>query len=173
MKSLFLRKVHLWPRFQVIVSKNLALSNSNVVELRQPMSEAMDIIQQSLVQCMEETLTELRRSNSTIDVGEFTIENSFFKSFDAIIRRQLDPIWHRVSPASKQLVGDLKILRQLLTYLTAYDCVSFYSFVETVIAANTSHDGKQVRQSQWLLTEAGNRAIEVSHRCFICSFLGR
>ncbi|KAI8638095.1 hypothetical protein BD408DRAFT_485756 [Parasitella parasitica] len=159
MKSLFLRKVHLWPRFQITVSEDLANTNDNVVELRQPMSESMDIIQQSLVQCMEETLTELRRSNPSIDVGEFTIENSFFKSFDAIVRRQLDPIWHRVTSASKQLVGDLKILRQLLGYLTTYDCVSFYSFLETIIAANSAQDGKQIKQSQWLLYEAGNRAI--------------
>ncbi|GAN08149.1 DNA repair endonuclease XPF [Mucor ambiguus] len=164
MKSLFLRKVHLWPRFQVTVTEDLAKTNNNVIELRQPMTESMDIIQQSLVQCMEETLAELRRANPQIDVGEFTIENSFFKSFDAIVRRQLDPIWHRVSSASKQLVGDLKILRQLLGYLATYDCVSFYSFIETVIAANTAHDGKQIKQSQWLLYEAGNRAITAARK---------
>lgn len=78
------------------------------------MTPALDTIQTGLVQCMEETLAELRRANPTIDVGELKIENSFFKSFDIIIRHQLDPIWHRVSFASKQLVGDLKILRQLL-----------------------------------------------------------
>ncbi|KAL7330954.1 DNA repair protein RAD16, variant 2 [Mucor circinelloides] len=164
MKSLFLRKVHLWPRFQITVTEDLAKTNDNVIELRQPMSESMDIIQQSLVQCMEETLAELKRANAQIDIGEFTIENSFFKSFDAIVRRQLDPIWHRVSSASKQLVGDLKILRQLLGYLTTYDCVSFYSFIETVIAANTAQDGKQIKQSQWLLYEAGNRAITTARK---------
>lgn len=42
-----------------------------------------------------------------------------------------------------------------------YDCVSFYSFVETVITANTPQEGKQTRQSQWLFLEAGNRVIEV------------
>jgi DNA excision repair protein ERCC-4 len=63
---------------------------------------------------MEETLVAIRRGNSKVDVSELNIENSFFKSFDALVRRQLDPIWHQVSSASKQLVGDLKILRQLL-----------------------------------------------------------
>ncbi|RCH96468.1 hypothetical protein CU098_009318, partial [Rhizopus stolonifer] len=164
MKSLFLRKVHLWPRFQVLVSDNLSTSDSNIVELRQPMTESMDIIQQNLVQCMEETLQELRRANPTIDLEEFTIENSFFKSFDTLVRRQLDPIWHRVSSASKQLVGDLKVLRQLLGYLTTYDCVSFYSFIETIIAANTSVNGKQVKQSQWLFLEAGSKAISTARK---------
>ncbi|CAO3677620.1 unnamed protein product [Rhizopus microsporus] len=159
MKALFLRKVHLWPRFQLTVSENLSKVDGNVVELRQPMTEAMDTIQQCLVECMEATLAELRRTNPHVDVGEFTIENSFFKSFDVIVRRQLDPMWHRLSPASKQLVDDLKILRQLLGYLTSYDCVTFYSFMETVIAANAPNDIRQTRQSQWLFTDAGNRAV--------------
>ncbi|KAI9337340.1 hypothetical protein BD770DRAFT_422590 [Pilaira anomala] len=164
LKSMFLRKVHLWPRFQMTVSENLSQTNNDVIELRQPLSESLEIIQQSLVQCMEDTLSELRRSNPTIDVGEIKIENSFFKSFDTIVRRQLDPIWHQVSSASKQLVGDLKILRQLLGYLTTYDCVSFYSFIETVIAANTPQEGRQMRQSEWLYLEAGNRAIETARK---------
>ncbi|GAA5808344.1 hypothetical protein MFLAVUS_001734 [Mucor flavus] len=152
LKSLFLRKVHLWPRFQVLVAENLSQTNNDVIELRQPLTESLEIIQQSLCQCMDETLSELRRSNPTIDVAEIKVENSFFKSFDLIVRRQLDPIWHRVSPASKQLVGDLKILRQLL------------SFIETVIAANTPQEGRQMRQSQWLFLESGNRAIETARK---------
>ncbi|KAI9476071.1 MAG: hypothetical protein EXX96DRAFT_575678, partial [Benjaminiella poitrasii] len=164
LKTLLLRKVHVWPRFQVLVAECLSSTSNNVIELRQPMTEAMQVIQQNLVHCLEETLTELRRSNPTIDVGEFTMENAFSRSFDQVVRRQLDPIWHRVSPASKQLVGDLKILRQLLNYLTTYDCVSFYSFIETVIAANTSYDGKQVRQSQWLFLEAGDKVITTARK---------
>lgn len=96
-----------------------------------------------------------------MDVEDFTIENSFFKSFHTIVRRQLDPVWHRVSPATKQLVSDLGVLQELLNYLTQYDCVSFYSFIETIIASNTSKDGRQVRQSQWLFLDAADKAISV------------
>jgi len=49
-------------------------------------------------------------------VSEFTVENAVHKSFDGIIRQQLDPMWHRVSARSKQLINDLKTLRKLLTY---------------------------------------------------------
>lgn len=161
MKALFLRRVHLWPRFQLVVSENLTTAvNGDVIELRQPMTESMDLIQQSLVECMEATLSELRRMNPQLDVGEF--EHAFFKSFDVIVRRQLDPVWHRLSPTSKQLVDDLKTLRQLLGYLTAYDCVTFYSFMETIIAANAPSDARQTRHSQWLFLDAGNRAVSVS-----------
>ncbi|KAG1143281.1 hypothetical protein G6F37_006756 [Rhizopus arrhizus] len=163
MKALFLRRVHLWPRFQLVVSENLTTAvNGDVIELRQPMTESMDLIQQSLVECMEATLSELRRMNPQLDVGEF--EHAFFKSFDVIVRRQLDPVWHRLSPTSKQLVDDLKTLRQLLGYLTAYDCVTFYSFMETIIAANAPSDARQTRHSQWLFLDAGNRAVSEARK---------
>ena len=47
---------------------------------------------------------------------ELTVENAFFKSFDSLIRNQLDPIWHRIGFKTKQLVNDLKTLRKLLKY---------------------------------------------------------
>lgn len=34
-----------------------------------------------------------------------------FRSFDDIVRRQLNPIWHTVSPKTKQVVADLRTLR--------------------------------------------------------------
>ena len=51
-----------------------------------------------------------------VDVSEFTVENAIYRSFDGIVRQQLDPIWYRVSVRSKQLIGDIKTLRKLLTY---------------------------------------------------------
>jgi len=45
------------------------------------------------------------------------VENGLFKSFDEIVRRQLDPIWHTLGKKTKQLVSDLKTLRKLLDYL--------------------------------------------------------
>ncbi|KAI9492695.1 hypothetical protein BDB00DRAFT_826788 [Zychaea mexicana] len=166
LKTLQLRKVHLWPRFQVLVSDNLAQASVDVVELRQPMTDKMDTIQKALVECMEATLSEVRRQNTMVDVQEFTIENSFFRSFDMIIRRQLDPIWHRISPATKQLVGDLNTLRRLLSYLTAYDPVSFFYQLQVVITSNSAKDGAPTRQSQsqWLFLDAADKAISTARK---------
>lgn len=49
-----------------------------------------------------------------LDLDELNVENAYFRSFDLIVRRQLDPVWHKVGPKTKQLVNDLSILRQLL-----------------------------------------------------------
>lgn len=42
------------------------------------------------------------------------MENAMFRVFDTLIRKQLDPVWHRLGPKTKQLVADLSTLRQLL-----------------------------------------------------------
>jgi DNA excision repair protein ERCC-4 len=52
------------------------------------------------------------------------VENALFKSFDTIVRMQLEPIWHKTSKRTRALVTDLQTLRKLLSYLVSYDCVS-------------------------------------------------
>ena len=52
---------------------------------------------------------------SQLDLDDLNVDNAYFRSFDAIVRRQLDPVWHKVGPRTKQLVGDLATLRRLLT----------------------------------------------------------
>ncbi|ORX60262.1 hypothetical protein DM01DRAFT_1332415 [Hesseltinella vesiculosa] len=164
LKILQLRHVELWPRFQVVVAENLSKGNEEVIELRQPMTPAMDKIQNALVECMETTMSEVRRANSRVDVPEYTFENALFKSFDMVIRQQLDPVWHQISPDTKHLVGDLRILRQLIAYLTDYDSITFNSFIETIIYTNSAPTGSKARQSQWLYLDAADRFITAARK---------
>ncbi|KAF9208092.1 hypothetical protein BGZ49_009787 [Haplosporangium sp. Z 27] len=154
MKLLYLRKVNLWPRFHVTVTESLESHATDVIEIRQPMTKAMKAIQSSIIDCMDVCLQELRRSSSAIeiDIDDFTVEKALFKSFDVIIRRQLDPIWHRVSSKTKQLVGDLKTLRNLLGYLVSYDSVNFNLYLETILATHKPTSG-----SYWLLTDPADK----------------
>lgn len=48
-----------------------------------------------------------------LDVEDLTVENALFRTFDAVVRAQLDPVWHTVGPKTKQLVSDLTTLRKL------------------------------------------------------------
>ncbi|TPX66046.1 hypothetical protein SpCBS45565_g04722 [Spizellomyces sp. 'palustris'] len=169
MKLLFLRHVFLWPRFHMRVHETLeGLGKVHVIESQVPYTQSMRDIQAGLVDCIDQCLAELRRSNPTIDAEEFTVENAFFRSFDQLIRVQLDPIWHRVSQKTKQLVGDLKILRKLLSYLVSYDCVTFNSFLETIVAANTSEPSAVFRsdgsQSQWLFLDAAHTVLSAARQ---------
>ncbi len=76
-------------------------------------------IQKAIIEVMDACLKEMRKTNK-VDVDDLTVENGLFKSFDEIVRRQLDPIWHTLGKKTKQLVSDLKTLRKLLDYLVRY-----------------------------------------------------
>lgn len=172
MKELHLRTVHIYPRFHETVKATLENRKADVIELYQHMTESMQTIHHAIVQCMTMTLSELKRSHVTLELDDLTIENAYFKSFDAVVRRQLDPVWHKVGPRTKQLVSDLSTLRRLLTYLLTYDAFSFHEYLETLIACNTtSFSGeKRLNQSPWMLTDAANIIFQTAkRRCYTLS----
>lgn len=76
--------------------------HAQVVELELEMTEAMTDIYEALTELLDSCIQELRRSNK-IDSTQLTLENGLFKSFDDIVRRQLDSVWHTVSTKTKQV----------------------------------------------------------------------
>lgn len=101
------------------MSSDLEASPPEVVDVRVPMTGAMRGIQGAILGAMDACLKELRLTNK-VDVEDLTVENGLFKSFDEIVRRQLDPIWHTLGMKTKQLVADLRTLRKLADYLVRY-----------------------------------------------------
>ncbi|KIK33817.1 hypothetical protein CY34DRAFT_813357, partial [Suillus luteus UH-Slu-Lm8-n1] len=163
MKELQLRRVHIYPRFHEDVKNTLETRKADAIELYQRLTEPMEAIHHVIVQCMTVTLSELKRSNKTI-------KSAYFRSFDAVVRRQLDPVWHKVGPRTKQLVGDLATLRRLLTYLLSYDALAFHAYLETLVASNTTTvtGAAKQHQSPWMLTDAANVIFSTAkRRCYI------
>ncbi len=66
----------------------------------------MSAIYDAISDLMDSCVKELRKSNK-IDTSELTLEHGLFKSFDDIVRRQLDSVWHTVSPKTKQVCSHL------------------------------------------------------------------
>ncbi|KAJ3161348.1 hypothetical protein HDU86_007130 [Geranomyces michiganensis] len=168
MKTLFLRHVFLWPRFHMTVQENVEKGKVELHECKVKLTQPMKEIQAGLIDCIDQCLAELRRSNPTIDADELTVENAFFRSFDQIVRSQLDPVWHRVSSKTRSLVADLKILRRLLSYLISYDCVTFNSFLETIVAANATDASavfrSEANQSPWLLLDSAQLVLQAARQ---------
>ncbi|KAF8959813.1 hypothetical protein BDZ97DRAFT_1836010 [Flammula alnicola] len=172
MKELQLRNVHIFPRFHEEIKKSLERRRADVVELSQHLTEPMADIHHAIIQCMNTTLSELKRSNTSLDLDDFNIENAYFRSFEIIVRRQLDSVWHNVGPKTKQLVNDLGTLRRLLYYLLTYDALQFHSYLETLIASNTvtAAGGAKQHQSPWMLTDAANIIFQsAQRRCYTIS----
>lgn len=66
LKTLCMRRVHLWPRFHEKVHESLGQRKADVIELYQPLTPLMSEIQSAIVECMQATLNELRRSNANV-----------------------------------------------------------------------------------------------------------
>ncbi|KAK4400488.1 DNA repair endonuclease UVH1 [Sesamum angolense] len=181
LKCLFLRKLHLWPRFQlricfwspshedmlhllnkedhsleVYVSQDLERDPPEVIDIRVPMSPYMIGIQKAVIEVMDACLKEMRKTNK-VDVEDLNVENGLFKSFDEIVRRQLDPIWHTLGKRTKQLVSDLKTLRKLLDYLARYDAVTYLKYLDSLRASESF-------RSVWIFAESSYKIFEYAKK---------
>ncbi|KAK5175318.1 DNA repair protein RAD16 [Saxophila tyrrhenica] len=166
LRNLFLRKPILYPRFHVTVAKSVeGKRKAEVIELEVPMSEAMRDIQNAVLECVEVSITELKKGNTGIDVDDWNLDSALHRSFDTIIRRQLDPVWHRTSFRTKQIVRDLSLLRTILHALLTYDAVGFNKYLDTVLAASSPPPGS-TRQSQspWLFLDAAHTLFDTAKR---------
>ncbi len=157
-------------RFHADIKKSLDRKTPDIVELHKEMTDSMSEIHHAIVQCMTTTLADLKRANTMLDLDDLSIDSAYFRSFDMVVRRILDPVWHKVGPRTKQLVSDLATLRRLLAYLLTYDALAFHAYLETLIASNTTTESGAARQHQspWMLTDAANTIFQYAkRRCYI------
>lgn len=166
MKHLFVRSAYLWPRFRKAIADNLEHRKADVIELEVMMTSAMRDIQNAILECIEAVMGEIRKSHSQdLDLEEWNEDAALHRNFDQIVRRQLDPIWHRVSFRVKQLVSDLLSLRTLLHALLTYDCVTFNKYIEHIFETNnTATKAKYQDQSAWLFLEAADTIFTLARR---------
>ncbi|KAF2798883.1 DNA repair endonuclease XPF [Melanomma pulvis-pyrius CBS 109.77] len=166
MKNLFLQKPSLYPRFHVSVAKSLeGRKKAEVIELEIPMTEPMRDIQNAVLECVEVSISELRKSNAGIEMEDWTVDSALHKNFDTMIRRQLDPVWHRTSFKTRQVVRDLTLLRTILHALLTYDAVDFNKYLDTVLAASQPPPGStKQNQSPWLFLDAADTIFTTAKR---------
>ncbi|CEG44750.1 dna repair endonuclease xpf [Plasmopara halstedii] len=155
LKHLYVRNVYLYPRFHLAVNSCLMKHQPEVYEIEVSLSPSMKVMQEALLVALEATIKELQRSTKSLDAADLTMDKALAKSFSNFIRRQLDPLWHKLPFKTKQLVGDLSTLRQLLAYLPRYDAISYFSFLMSYQTMNS----QQRFPSPWLFTDAADRLL--------------
>lgn len=165
-KNLFLKKVSLWPRFHVSVAQSLeGKKKAEVIELEIPMTDSMRDIQNAIMECVEVSIHELKKGNPGLEMDDWNLESALLKSFDVMVRRQLEPNWHRVSWKTRQIVSDLTVLRGLLSSVLAYDAVSFLQHLDTIHAAHSPPPGStRQTQSPWLFLDAAQTIFDTARR---------
>ncbi|KAK2871836.1 hypothetical protein FQN49_002779 [Arthroderma sp. PD_2] len=165
LRNLFLQKTSLWPRFQVTVAGSLeGHRKAEVIELEVPMTDKMREIQNAVLECVEANIRELKKSNTGLDVGDdWTLDSALHKNFDVVIRRQLDPVWHRVTFRTRQIVSDLTVLRSILHSLLTFDAVSLNKYLDTVLSAHSAPAGStKQNHSPWLFLDAAHVLFETA-----------
>lgn len=167
MRNMFLRKASLWPRFHMSVAQSLeGKKTAEVIELEVPMTDSMSQIQAAIMECVEVSIHELKKGNSgLLDMEDWTLDSALTKNFDAVVRRQLEPSWHRLSWKTKQIVGDLTVLRGLLHSIVSLDAVSFLQQLDTILAAHKPPPGS-TRQTQppWLFLDAAQTIFDLGKK---------
>ncbi|KAK9449553.1 uncharacterized protein V1518DRAFT_416320 [Limtongia smithiae] len=177
MKHLFLRKASLWPRFQVLVAESLEVGTAtrkrrkDVIEIAVSLSPAMREIQTALLECIEACTRELRRATASLldlDDDEWAVETALSATFQQRIMRQLDPVFHRLSGRTKQIISDIGTLRQLLSAILNADCVTFLKYLDTVMSTNMPAPGRTKQNSSpWLFLDAANVVfLAARHRVY-------
>lgn len=164
--NLFLRNVVLFPRFHVSVAKSLeGKRKAEVIELEVPMTEAMRDIQNAVMECVEVSISELKKGNPGLEMEDWNLDSALHRSFDAIVRRQLDPVWHRTSYRTRQIVRDLGMLRSILHSLLMLNAVDFHKYLDTVLAASQPQQGSnRQNQSPWLFLDAAHTLFDSAKR---------
>jgi DNA excision repair protein ERCC-4 len=160
LKSLFVRRLYLYPRFRTCVIDELEQRPPIVEEMHQQLSPSMQAMQAAIATAVKSCIREIKRSTNVIEWADtqLTLENCVTTNFDFTISRQLENYWHLMKPATKQLVHDLKQLRMLFHYLLQYDCIAFYRLIQ-----NIKSMGASARfPSLWLLTPAAERLFTVA-----------
>lgn len=148
MRTLFVKKLYLWPRFHAMVKKSLSKREPEVVELHVSLTAKMSSIQSALLDIMNFIVKELKGNNKFLELDELTVENAVAKKFHKFLQQQLDPIWHQLSQRTKILIADLKTLRSLLMCLTHEDSVSFYAKLNNLRTMDYA-----VKSSGWLILD--------------------
>ncbi|KAA8569079.1 hypothetical protein EYC84_000749 [Monilinia fructicola] len=175
MRNLFLRNVSIWPRFHINVAQALeGKKKAEVIELEVSMSDSMREIQNAIMECVEVSIGELKKSNSGLDMEDWNVDSALHKQFDIVIRRQLDPVWHRVSWKTRKIANDLTVLRGMLHSLLTCDAVSFNRQLDYILAAHKPPAGStRQNQSPWLFLDAAHTIFDTAKRRVYTGKTGR
>ena len=152
MKSLFLWRLLVWPRFRAEVKAALSVCAPEVVEIEVKPTPNQKVIATALSDLMERALRDLR-ANAHIDAGNLNFRRGLLSTFDFVIRRQLSSVWHTIPRQTKSRLFDVKSLRGVAEQLFRLDSVSFLRFLDAVRVA-------EGMGSSWLFMDSAIAVFE-------------
>lgn len=168
LKLLFIKKLYLYPRFhQSITSTFSKFPLPEVVEVHVPLSKTMSVIQSAILACIKACIGEIKRGLPKYDQVEdlLAFDNGllFSKSLDYLLRKALEPDWHKLSFRVKRLLNDLRDLRDLLDHLLKYDTFNFHFYLKKLKQIALHENKMTYDPSLWLTTPAADELFAKAH----------
>lgn len=167
-KNLFVKKTRLWPRFHLkvkeclngIPGKKRVKGIPTVVELQCQLTPKMQQIQTSILELIGLCISDIKRKVTSVDMEDWKVENLLDQSsssafFDDLVQRQLSPIWHRIPPDTRKMVGDISSLKALLQDLLTEDCISFFRQLELMRMSKGP-------DTPWMVTEDASNLFDAA-----------
>ena len=102
-----------------------------LVEISVSTDPGAGIIYEAIAELLDISVKELRK-HEKLDTTDLSPTGGLMRAFDEIIKRQLSPVWHTISPKIRQLVDDMKTLRNLANYLLKFDAVTYLKYLENL-----------------------------------------
>jgi DNA excision repair protein ERCC-4 len=159
LKTLRISQLFLFPRFHVEINSELSHSRVEIVEISSTLTQRMRMIQMSILGILESSIGDICKDNS-LNTEDFNIGLSVLEEFDSIIRQHLESDWHRVGFKTKQLLKEIRTLRNILKYSVDYDAVTFYSYLK--IQVEEAQGLTYNSSAYWLLSDSANVLVEIA-----------
>lgn len=159
LKTLRISKLFLFPRFHVEINSELSHSRVEIVEINSTLTQRMRMIQMAILGILESSIGDICKDNS-LNMEDFNVGLSVLGEFDSIIRHHLESDWHRVGFKTKQLLKEIRILRNILSYSVDCDAVTFYNYLK--IQVEEAQGLTYNSSAYWLLSDSANVLVEVA-----------
>ena len=154
--SFHLSEVIVIPRFHELVKQHLdALPPVEVLQHESLLSPSQADIQNSLLSIVEASMEEIRKSGCEIINNSATLMSNSGKEL-YLLRRNLEPVWMKLSWNARQIISDLSVIRKLLVALVKYHSVCFRTLL-----VQEQHSGSK-SSSPWWFSESALKVVKLS-----------
>lgn len=158
MRVLYSSNLQIWPRFRTAVQDDLEGKAPELVEISVLTDPGAGIIYEAIAELLDISVKELRK-HEKLDTTDLSPTEGLMRAFDEIIRRQLSPVWHTVSPKIRQLVDDMKTLRNLANYLLKFDAVTYLKYLENLRVTDGSKSAWMFHSAAHVIFEAAKNRV--------------
>lgn len=158
LRALHSSNLQIWPRFRTVVQDDFEGKAPELIEISVLTDAGAGIIYEAIAELLDISVKELRK-HEKLDTTDLSPTQGLMRAFDEIVKRQLAPVWHTVSPKIRQLVDDMKTLRNLANFLLKFDAVTYLKYLENLRVTDGSKSAWMFHSAAHIIFEAAKNRV--------------